>query len=116
LLAIEVAVVGARGWRELVAAGIVMGVFAVEVVLTTVRRLRSRVPVTAGDRNHSYDFMSRAPGDRSRTTVLYWGLGALAAGLGLAVATLPLQVGVLIAVLALCGAVAAGLALSSRHA
>jgi UDP-GlcNAc:undecaprenyl-phosphate/decaprenyl-phosphate GlcNAc-1-phosphate transferase len=69
-----------RDWPGLVAATLCLGVFAFELVFTVVRRSRARVPVTAGDRGHSYDAVAEALGGRTRSTVVFWLLGVAGAG------------------------------------
>jgi UDP-GlcNAc:undecaprenyl-phosphate GlcNAc-1-phosphate transferase len=85
LLVPAVEVTNRRGWPGLLVATVVLGVFAFELLYTVVRRGRSRVPVMAGDRAHSYDAVARAVGTRARSTLLFWGLGAVAAGVGVLV-------------------------------
>jgi UDP-GlcNAc:undecaprenyl-phosphate GlcNAc-1-phosphate transferase len=77
------------GWRGLVASGVCLGVFALELAATVVRRVVSRTPLSSGDRLHSYDLVARRTG-RGLCTALFWGLGVLAAGLGYLTFRLPL--------------------------
>ncbi len=87
------------GWSGLLAAGACLGVFAFELVFTVARRLASRNGMASGDRLHSYDLVAVRHG-RVRSTLLFWGLGAVAAGLGLIVRAAPLPVGAAIVGLA----------------
>lgn len=77
------AAVASRGWIGLAAGILCLGVFAFELMFTVVRRVRARSPVTAGDRGHSYDLAAFSLGGRTRSTLLFWGVGVLAAGAGL---------------------------------
>lgn len=81
------------GWRGLLAAGVCLSVLAWELLFTVARRLRSGKPLTGGDRAHSYDLAAESLGSRARSTVLFWGLGALAGAMALAVRVLPLAAG-----------------------
>lgn len=84
LLLVPVAdVVGRGGWPGLVMATLCLGVFAFELLFTVIRRVRSGAPMMSGDRYHSYDAVARAVGTRTRSTLLFWALGAGAAGVGL---------------------------------
>jgi UDP-GlcNAc:undecaprenyl-phosphate/decaprenyl-phosphate GlcNAc-1-phosphate transferase len=80
------------GWRGLLAAGTCLGVFAFEVAFTVARRATAGGAITAGDRLHSYDLLSRTSG-RVTSTAWFWALGLLAGALGVAVGVLPLAVG-----------------------
>jgi UDP-GlcNAc:undecaprenyl-phosphate/decaprenyl-phosphate GlcNAc-1-phosphate transferase len=84
LLAVPAAQLGAT-WPGLVAATLCLGVFAFELVFTVVRRAMARVPVTTGDRGHSYDAVATAVASRTRSTLLFWLLGIGAAGAALLV-------------------------------
>jgi UDP-GlcNAc:undecaprenyl-phosphate GlcNAc-1-phosphate transferase len=81
------------GWPSLLAAGCCLGVFAYELVATVARRHRSEVTTTMGDRDHTYDRLSRRLGSRSRSTAVMLALGIVAAIVGLAVATAPVAAG-----------------------
>lgn len=106
LLAISAASVSAAGgWRGFLAAGVCLGVFALELMLTIGRRLVSRTGLATGDRDHSYDLVAYVVG-RTRTMLLFWGLGALAAGLGILIVEVRLAVGLVVVA---AGIVAAGL-------
>ena len=77
------------GWPALLAAGLCVGPFALELGFTVIRRLGSRETLTAGDRLHSYDLLSDRVG-RTGSTVVSWVLGAASAGLALVVVRLAL--------------------------
>ena len=81
LLALPAAA-AADAWPGLMAATVCLGVFAFELVFTVARRARARVPLTAGDRGHSYDVLAAALG-RTPSTVAFWAAGAAAAGIAL---------------------------------
>jgi UDP-N-acetylmuramyl pentapeptide phosphotransferase/UDP-N-acetylglucosamine-1-phosphate transferase len=102
------------GWRGLLAAGACLGVFAFEVVFTVARRVLSGGAVTAGDRLHSYDLLSRS-GGRIRSTLSFWLLGLLAAGIGVVVGAVPLPVGALLTAVAAAGGTVWGLRLWIRR-
>jgi len=82
------------GWRGLLAAGACLGVFACELVFTAARRLRSGKPLAIGDRDHTYDLLAAGLKSRTRSTVLFWGLGGLTGAIAVAVNALPLAGGV----------------------
>jgi UDP-GlcNAc:undecaprenyl-phosphate/decaprenyl-phosphate GlcNAc-1-phosphate transferase len=103
------------GWRELLAAGACLGVFAFELVFTIARRLLARERLAAGDRLHSYDLLAERMG-RGAVTVLLWGLGAASVGLGLLISTLPTASATFIAAAGGVAATAFGLGLWSRRA
>jgi UDP-GlcNAc:undecaprenyl-phosphate GlcNAc-1-phosphate transferase len=77
LLAVLAVAVGRGGWPELMAAGACLAVFAVELVTTMVRRLRSDRSVLLGDRDHAYDVAALVLGGRTASTALSWGLGVV---------------------------------------
>jgi UDP-GlcNAc:undecaprenyl-phosphate/decaprenyl-phosphate GlcNAc-1-phosphate transferase len=83
LLAVLAALVVAdSGWKGVVTSGICLGVFVFELVLTTMRRIRTRRPMATGDRQHAYDLVAERIG-RTRSTLVFWGAGSVAAGLAL---------------------------------
>jgi UDP-N-acetylmuramyl pentapeptide phosphotransferase/UDP-N-acetylglucosamine-1-phosphate transferase len=87
-------------WQSFLATGVCLGVLALELILTVGRRLFSSGKLVMGDRDHSYDILSRRLGSRMAVTLGFWGLGIAAAGLGVIVIRLPLPLGAtLIAVL-----------------
>jgi UDP-GlcNAc:undecaprenyl-phosphate/decaprenyl-phosphate GlcNAc-1-phosphate transferase len=92
-LAAIAAQVSAAGWPWLLAAGCCLGVFAYELIATVLRRRRSSAASTTGDREHTYDRLTRRLGSRSRSTVLMFALGVAAAAIGLAVARAPIAAG-----------------------
>jgi UDP-GlcNAc:undecaprenyl-phosphate/decaprenyl-phosphate GlcNAc-1-phosphate transferase len=83
LLAVLVAAISGEAWPGLLAATLCLGVFAFELLYTVFRRLRAGRPVTAGDRDHSYDALAARLGSRPRSTLTFWAVGAAAAALGL---------------------------------
>jgi UDP-GlcNAc:undecaprenyl-phosphate/decaprenyl-phosphate GlcNAc-1-phosphate transferase len=74
----------AHGWHGLLAAALCLGVFAFELTFTVVRRLLSSQRLADGDRRHSYDLLGRSRGNRDRSTLALWTLGAVSAGAGYA--------------------------------
>lgn len=95
------------GWRGVLAAGVALGVLALETAFTVLRRVESRRPVFEGDRGHSYDRLAAVAGSTG-ATVVFWAVGGLVALLSLAVAVLPLTAGVV--VVAACAGAAGGAA------
>jgi UDP-GlcNAc:undecaprenyl-phosphate/decaprenyl-phosphate GlcNAc-1-phosphate transferase len=73
-----------HGYHGLLAAGLCLGVFAFELAFTVVRRLVSSQRLATGDRRHSYDLLGRSRGNRDRSTLALWTLGAVSAGAGYA--------------------------------
>ena len=73
-----------HGWHGLLAAGLCLGVFAFELTFTVVRRLLASQGLATGDRRHSYDLLARSAGNRDRSTLALWTLGAVSAGAGYA--------------------------------
>jgi UDP-GlcNAc:undecaprenyl-phosphate GlcNAc-1-phosphate transferase len=88
LAVLAIGAIGADGWRGFFAATLCLGIFAFELAFTVARRLGSR-SLSVGDRLHSYDLLAAEIGSRGRTTLAFWTLGAVAAGLGVAVSALP---------------------------
>jgi UDP-GlcNAc:undecaprenyl-phosphate GlcNAc-1-phosphate transferase len=87
LLAVLVAAVTmSDGVRGVLGAGLCLGVFASELVTTVVRRLASGASLAEGDRRHSYDLLSARLGSRTGSTVAFWMVGALCAGVALMIA------------------------------
>ena len=82
LLAVQTTV--AHGWHGLLAAALCLGVFAFELTFTVVRRLVAAQGLATGDRRHSYDLLGRSRGNRDRSTLALWTMGAVAAGAGYA--------------------------------
>jgi UDP-GlcNAc:undecaprenyl-phosphate GlcNAc-1-phosphate transferase len=74
----------AHGWHGVLAAGLCLGVFAFELTFTVVRRLVASQGLATGDRRHSYDLLGRSRGNRDRSTLALWTLGAVSAGAGYA--------------------------------
>jgi UDP-GlcNAc:undecaprenyl-phosphate/decaprenyl-phosphate GlcNAc-1-phosphate transferase len=73
-----------HGWHGLLAAALCLGVFAFELTFTVVRRLLASQGLATGDRRHSYDLLARYAGNRDRSTLALWTLGAVSAGAGYA--------------------------------
>jgi UDP-GlcNAc:undecaprenyl-phosphate/decaprenyl-phosphate GlcNAc-1-phosphate transferase len=73
-----------HGWHGLLAAALCLGVFAFELTFTVVRRLLASQGLATGDRRHSYDLLARYAGNRDRSTMALWTLGAVSAGAGYA--------------------------------
>jgi UDP-GlcNAc:undecaprenyl-phosphate/decaprenyl-phosphate GlcNAc-1-phosphate transferase len=73
-----------HGWHGLLAAALCLGVFAFELTFTVVRRLVGSQGLAVGDRRHSYDLLGRSRGNRDRSTLALWTLGAVSAGAGYA--------------------------------
>lgn len=86
-LAIQVANVD--GWRGLLASSLCLSVFAFELMATVGRRVRSGAPLASGDRDHAYDVLARRLGSRAQSTLVFWGLGAVALGAAAAVHVAP---------------------------
>ncbi len=87
-----------EGPRGLIAAGIGLGFFAFELILTTIRRSGSRSPVLTGDRGHSYDVLAVRLGSRSRSTLVLLAIGAGCGGLGIVSAAVPMPGAIALAV------------------
>jgi UDP-GlcNAc:undecaprenyl-phosphate GlcNAc-1-phosphate transferase len=73
-----------HGWHGLLAAALCLGVFAFELTFTVARRLVASQGLATGDRRHSYDLLGRSRGNRDRSTLALWTLGAVSAGAGYA--------------------------------
>ena len=73
-----------HGWHGLLAAALCLGVFAFELTFTVARRLVAAQGLATGDRRHSYDLLGRSRGNRDRSTLALWTLGAVSAGAGYA--------------------------------
>jgi UDP-GlcNAc:undecaprenyl-phosphate/decaprenyl-phosphate GlcNAc-1-phosphate transferase len=86
--------IAGRGWRGLLAAGACLALFAFELLFTVARRLRSRAPLTSGDREHSYDQVAARTGDWAITTFAFLGSGICTAAMAVAIGSLPLAPGV----------------------
>ena len=80
------------GWHGVIAAGMCLAVFAFELVATTLRRIGAGIHPSTGDRSHSYDLLAGGLVDVRATAAVFWALGAVAAGLSLAVVDAPLGV------------------------
>ncbi|MEP6978820.1 MAG: MraY family glycosyltransferase [Thermoleophilia bacterium] len=114
LAVLAIGAIDADGWRGFFAATLCLGIFAFELAFTVVRRLGSR-SLSVGDRLHSYDLFAAALGSRGRATLVFWILGAVAAGLGVAARYLPTSFGVGAAAAVSAVAAIGGYRLWSRH-
>jgi UDP-GlcNAc:undecaprenyl-phosphate GlcNAc-1-phosphate transferase len=98
-----------HGYHGLLAAGLCLGVFTFELAFTVVRRLVASQRLATGDRRHSYDLLGRSRGNRDRSTLALWTLGAVSAGAGYAADQVSLAAaGAMIAVALVIGTAAAG--------
>jgi UDP-GlcNAc:undecaprenyl-phosphate/decaprenyl-phosphate GlcNAc-1-phosphate transferase len=94
-----------HGYHGLLAAGLCLGVFAFELTFTVVRRVVASQGLATGDRRHSYDLLGRSRGNRDRSTLALWTLGAVSAGAGYAADQVSLAAaGTMIAVAVVMGA------------
>jgi UDP-GlcNAc:undecaprenyl-phosphate GlcNAc-1-phosphate transferase len=99
----------AHGWHGLLAAGLCLGVFAFELTFTVTRRLIASQKLATGDRRHSYDLLGRTRGNRDRSTLALWTLGAVSASAGYAADQVSLAAAVaMISVAAVIGVGAGG--------
>jgi UDP-GlcNAc:undecaprenyl-phosphate/decaprenyl-phosphate GlcNAc-1-phosphate transferase len=73
-----------HGWHGLLAATLCLGLLAFELAFTVVRRLLASERLTTGDRHHTYDLLGRSRGNRDRSTLALWTMGAVSAGAGYA--------------------------------
>jgi UDP-GlcNAc:undecaprenyl-phosphate GlcNAc-1-phosphate transferase len=97
-----------HGWHGLLAAGLCLGVFAFELTFTVIRRLGASQGLANGDRRHSYDLLARSSGNRDRSTLALWTLGAVTAGSGFAADQISLAAAVTTIAVAVVTATAAG--------
>jgi UDP-GlcNAc:undecaprenyl-phosphate/decaprenyl-phosphate GlcNAc-1-phosphate transferase len=115
LAGVAVLDIQARGWRGFMGAGLCLAPFALELVLTVIRRLGTRTTVTVGDRLHSYDLLVPLLGGRARVTFAFWALEAAFAGLGASAARLPTPAAVAL-IASVAAAVGACVPLVARQA
>jgi UDP-GlcNAc:undecaprenyl-phosphate GlcNAc-1-phosphate transferase len=116
VLSLLAATAGARdGMRGALAAGLCLAVPAFEVVLTVIRRLGSESGVIQGDRLHSYDLLTARVG-RWRSTLAFWGLGAVSGGLGVLAAASSLVVAAVLGALVALAGIALALVMRARAA
>jgi UDP-GlcNAc:undecaprenyl-phosphate GlcNAc-1-phosphate transferase len=115
LAVLAAAAVAEGGWRGLLAGSACLGVFVFELVFTVARRLRSGA-LAAGDRQHSYDLVSRELGSRSKATLAFLALGVVAGVLGVTIAMIPLLPGAISAAVASAGCAGWGRRLWARRA
>jgi UDP-GlcNAc:undecaprenyl-phosphate/decaprenyl-phosphate GlcNAc-1-phosphate transferase len=111
LAAVSALIVVSSGWQGLLASGMVLGIFVFETSFTVARRLVARDALTRGDRLHSYDLLAVRMGSRTRSTLVLWAVALAAAGLGAAMAWLPVAAGVLLALIGASAASASGIVL-----
>jgi UDP-GlcNAc:undecaprenyl-phosphate GlcNAc-1-phosphate transferase len=96
------------GFQGAVAAGICLGLPALELILTVARRLRSGTRLASGDRHHTYDLVTRRIGVL-RSTLVFCAVGAVLGVLGVLAAHGSLVVALLILGVVALGGIAAGL-------
>jgi UDP-GlcNAc:undecaprenyl-phosphate/decaprenyl-phosphate GlcNAc-1-phosphate transferase len=111
LAAASAMIVVASGWQGLLACGMVLGFLVFEACFTVARRLIAGGVLTQGDRLHSYDLLTVRLGSRVRSTFVVWAIASAAAGLGVAMARLPVAAAVLLALIAVLAASVFGLLL-----
>lgn len=92
LLTSAAAYVSMRGWRETLAAGLCLSVPLFEIAFTAGRRMATGQALGGGDRNHSYDLLSRRS-TRGTVTAVFWIAAAAGAGAAFGVRALPLTAG-----------------------
>ncbi|MCG8606579.1 undecaprenyl/decaprenyl-phosphate alpha-N-acetylglucosaminyl 1-phosphate transferase [bacterium] len=63
--------------RDLLFPLVIMVVPLFELCMTVVRRLKERVPVTHGDRNHFYDYLMRCGFSQKQTVIIMYCFGLL---------------------------------------
>jgi UDP-GlcNAc:undecaprenyl-phosphate GlcNAc-1-phosphate transferase len=98
-----------HGWHGFLAATLCLGLLAFELLFTVIRRLLASQRLTIGDRRHTYDLLGRSRGNRDRSTLVLWTLGAVSAGAGYASDQVSLAAaGAMIAVAFVIGTAAGG--------
>lgn len=100
-------------WGSLLGSFLCLSVFALELVSTVIRRATGPSSLVQGDRAHLYDQLARHLGSRTRATIGMWFAAASVAVLGVVVARVPLQVGMVIVVVTVA-AEAAGVMMVRR--
>jgi UDP-GlcNAc:undecaprenyl-phosphate GlcNAc-1-phosphate transferase len=98
LAALAASVSNAEGGRGVVVSLLCLGIFALELVSTVVRRLMHRQPLASGDREHVYDLLARRLGSRARSTLVFLGLSAVAVAMASIVKVSPSVAGLALAV------------------
>jgi UDP-GlcNAc:undecaprenyl-phosphate/decaprenyl-phosphate GlcNAc-1-phosphate transferase len=88
------AIASSSSWEALLGSVICLGVFALELTSTVLRRTVRRSPLLSGDRAHAYDLIAGIVGSRARATSIMWVAGVFAAVLGWLVAQARLPLGV----------------------
>src|SRR5262245_23963220 len=78
LAVLAAALAMSQGWKGVLVAATAMLVFAVELGLTVLRRVRSRARLASGDRGHSYDLVAARFG-RGPALLVFWVAGAVCA-------------------------------------
>jgi UDP-GlcNAc:undecaprenyl-phosphate GlcNAc-1-phosphate transferase len=113
LAALAASVSTAQGGRGVLASLLCLGIFALELVSTVVRRLMHRQPLASGDREHVYDLLARRLGSRARSTLVFLGLSAVAVAMASIVKASASIAGLVVAVV-LASACATGVTLWAR--
>jgi UDP-GlcNAc:undecaprenyl-phosphate GlcNAc-1-phosphate transferase len=85
-------------WTSLLGSVLCLSVFALELVSTVIRRVTGPTSLVDGDRAHLYDQLARHMGSRTRATIALWIVGSSVAVLGVIVARLPVQAGIVVLV------------------
>jgi UDP-GlcNAc:undecaprenyl-phosphate GlcNAc-1-phosphate transferase len=106
-----------HGWKGVLVAATALLVFAVELVFTVLRRVRSRARLASGDRGHSYDLVAARFG-RGPALLVFWAAGALCASASMLLtrAGYAASVSIVAALLLLLAGSAAYLWLTARKA
>ncbi len=89
----------ARSAEGLLAIGLCLTVFGMEVVSTVLRR-GWHPSMLAGDRSHAYDLLAARLASRERSTIWMWAGGAATAVAGVLVARSPMAVGIAVVIAA----------------
>lgn len=105
-LLVVLAAEAAVSWATLIAVAICLGVFALELCSSVIRRALHRQSLIGGDRTHGYDLLAVRLSSRTKATVVVVAAGLLLAVVGRLTATLPVPVGAsVLAATAIAGAV-----------
>ena len=81
-LLVVVAIGSSRSWASLLGTMLCLGVLALEVGSTVLRRVVRRSSLLSGDRSHLYDLLALRLGSRGRATATMWVAGAAASAVG----------------------------------
>jgi UDP-GlcNAc:undecaprenyl-phosphate GlcNAc-1-phosphate transferase len=92
-LLVVLAAEAAVSWETLISVSICLGVFALELCSSVIRRAVHRESLIGGDRTHVYDLLSARLSSRTKATGIIVAAGLLLAALGRLTAELPLAVG-----------------------